>query len=210
MYINPVFYREQVNKLRLEMSQLGVLLKEESAAESKESAESSGENDSHTNLHGAMQTLRSEARSHQKVVRLLKEQLQRNAKAKADGGPGVDPELIDSMARKMERVREEHEATQRHAASLEDRLKEIQIKERNQSREREENDRKKKGRQDQNKKLNKSLKHAVSLHIYFMFLCNKLFIKKKKKDVLSFQRTTLHPGLALQEMLSNAQELVNE
>ncbi|XP_053096021.1 CDK5 regulatory subunit-associated protein 2 isoform X4 [Pangasianodon hypophthalmus] len=155
--------REQVNKLRSEMSKLGVLLKEENSAESKESAESSGENDSHANLHRTMQTLRSEARSHRKVVRLLKEQLQRNAKAKAEGGPGFDPELIDSMARKMERLKEEHEATQKHAASLEDRLKEIQNRERNEGREREEEkERKKKGRQDQSKKLNKSLKHAYA------------------------------------------------
>lgn len=146
------------------MSKLGVLLKEDNSAESKESAESSGENDGHANLHRTVQTLRSEARSHRKVVRLLKEQLQRNTKAKADDGPGVGPELIDSMARKMERLREEHEATRRHAASLEDRLKEIQNRDKNESREREEEkERKKKGRPDQSKKLNKSLKHAVSL-----------------------------------------------
>ncbi|MCJ8741063.1 hypothetical protein PDJAM_G00066390 [Pangasius djambal] len=150
--------REQVNKLRSEMSKLGVLLKEENSAEFKESAESSGENDGHTNLHRTMQTLRSEARSHRKVVRLLKEQLQCNTKAKADGGPGFDPELIDSMARKMERLREEHEATQKHAASLEDRLKEIQNRERNEGREREEE----KERKKKSKKLNKSLKHAYA------------------------------------------------
>lgn len=153
--------REQVNKLRSEMSKLGVLLKEENVAESKESAESSGENDSHGNLHGTVQILRSEARSHRKVVRLLKEQLQRNAKA--ESGPGVEPELIDSMARKMERMRDEHEATLRHAASLEERLKDIQNRERNIGREQEEKEQRKKGRQDQSKKLHKSLKHAVSL-----------------------------------------------
>lgn len=159
LYFHPLCYREQVNKLRSEMSKLSVLLKEENLADSKESAESSGENDSHTNIHQTMQTLRSEARSHRKVVRLLKEQLQRNTKAKADGGPRIDAELIDSMARKMERMREEHEATRRHAANLEDRLKDIQSRERNEGREQEEKERKKKGRQDQGKKL----KHAVSL-----------------------------------------------
>lgn len=161
MYFHPVLYREQVNKLRSEMSKLGGLLKEENSAESKESAESSGENDSHTNVQRTLQNLRSEARSHRKVVRLLKEQRQRNTKAKVDSGPGFDPEPIDSMARKMARLREEHEATRRHAAGLEDKLKEIQNRERNEGREREE--RKKKGRQDQSKMLNKSLKHAVSL-----------------------------------------------
>ncbi|XP_047661357.1 CDK5 regulatory subunit-associated protein 2 isoform X5 [Tachysurus fulvidraco] len=150
--------REQINKLRSEMTKLGALLKEENSAESKESAESSGENDSNTNLHRTVQTLRSEARSHRKVVRLLKEQLHRNAKAKADGGSGIDAVVSDSVDRRMERLREEHEATLRHAESLEDRLMEIQNRERNEGREQEEErERKKKGRQDQSKKL----KHGV-------------------------------------------------
>lgn len=161
MCFHPLCCREQVNKLRSEMSKLGVLLKEENLAESKESAESSGENDSQSNLHGTVQILRSEARSHRKVVRLLKEQLQH--KAKAVVGPEVDQELVDSMARKMERLRDEHEATLRHAATLEDRLKEIQNRERNDGREQEEKERRKKGKQDQSKKLHKSLKHAVGL-----------------------------------------------
>lgn len=152
------------------MSKLGVLLKEENAVESKESAESSGENDSHANLHRTVQTLRSEARSHRKLVRLLKMQLEHNAKAKADGGSGTDPELIDRMARKMERLREEHEATRRHAASLEDKLKEMQSRGRSEGRERdEEKERKKKSRQDQSRRLNKSLKHAVGFRTSSMF-----------------------------------------
>lgn len=180
MYFHPLCYREQVNKLRSEMSKLGVLLKEEKSAESKESAESSGENDSHANVQRTLQNLRSEARSHRKVVRLLKEQLQRNTKAKVDGGPGFDPELIDSMARKMERPREDHQATQKHAVSLENKLKEIQNRERKEGREQEEEkERKNKGRQDQRKMLNKSLKHAVSLMASCMppgfFVRDKLF-----------------------------------
>ncbi|KAI5612920.1 myomegalin isoform X4 [Silurus asotus] len=165
--------REQVNKLRSEMSKLGVLLKEENAVESKESAESSGESDSHANLHRTVQTLRAEARSHRKVVRLLKEQLQRNTKAKAESGPGFNPELIDSMAPKSpreerpreERPREEHEATRRHSASLEDRLMEIQKRDKGRNKDREheeEQESKRKGRRDQSRKLNKSLKHAAS------------------------------------------------
>ncbi|TSK72021.1 Calmodulin-regulated spectrin-associated protein 1-B [Bagarius yarrelli] len=145
--------REQVNKLRSEMSKLGVLLKEETVAESKESTESSGENDSHTNLHQTVQTLRSEARSHRKIVRLLKEQLLRDRKPKTGGEPGLDSERVDSMTRKMERLRKEHEATQRHAAILEERLKEVQSRERNEDREQEEKDSKKKGRQEHSKKL---------------------------------------------------------
>lgn len=168
------------------MSKLGVLLKEENIAETKESAESSGENDSHGNRHRTVQTLRSEARSHRKLVRLLKEQLQHNTKVKPDGEPAVNPELVDSMAHKMEHLREEHEATLRLAASLEDGLQEIQNRERNEGGQQEEKERRKKGRPDQSKKLHKSLKHAVSLKFSCMphgFFC--LFDKllKKKKDI---------------------------
>ncbi|KAF5893823.1 myomegalin-like isoform X6, partial [Clarias magur] len=154
--------QKQINKLRSEMSKLGVLLKEENPAEFRESTESSGDNDKHDNLHQTVKVLRSEARRHCKIVRLLKVQLQHNTKANTDSEPGVDTKLLDSMAQKMERLREEHEITQRHAASLEDRIKEMQNRERNEGREREEEkERKKKGRPDQSRKLNKSLKHAA-------------------------------------------------
>ncbi|XP_053334053.1 CDK5 regulatory subunit-associated protein 2 isoform X6 [Clarias gariepinus] len=154
--------RKQINKLRSEMSKLGVLLKEENPGEFRESTESSGDNDKHDNLHQTVKVLRSEARRHRKVVRLLKAQLQHNTKANTDSEPGVDTKLLDSMAEKMERLREEYEITQRHAASLEDRIKEMQNGERNEGREREEEkERKKKGRPDQSRKSNKNLKHAA-------------------------------------------------
>ncbi|TRY95003.1 hypothetical protein DNTS_004666 [Danionella cerebrum] len=79
--------RDQVAKLRSEASQLHRLLKEESAAESKESAESSAESDSPGDVQRTVKILRSEARSHRKIIRLLKEQLE---KTPADGdGPGT-------------------------------------------------------------------------------------------------------------------------
>ncbi|XP_066501258.1 myomegalin-like [Hoplias malabaricus] len=115
--------RAQVAKLRLEASELRGLLKEGNSAESKESAESSGESDSQADLSQTVQTLRSEARSHRKVIRLLKEQLQRNTTA-TGGGAGFDPELIVSMAREMERLRAENEASKEHVICLEEKLKE--------------------------------------------------------------------------------------
>ncbi|XP_036444694.1 myomegalin-like isoform X2 [Colossoma macropomum] len=160
--------REQVAKLRLEASELRGLLKEENSAESKESAESSGESDSHTDLHQTVRTLRSEARSHRKVIRLLKEQVQRNTAAAAGGGTGFDPELIVSMAREMERLRAENEASRKHALSLEDRLKE-KDRERNEGREQEEEkERKEKGRQGQSVKLTKGQKHQMARHAAYV------------------------------------------
>ncbi|XP_007256630.3 CDK5 regulatory subunit-associated protein 2 isoform X1 [Astyanax mexicanus] len=162
--------REQVAKLRFEASELRGLLKEEHSAEPKESAESSGEGDGHTDLRQTVQTLRSEARNYQKVIHLLKEQLQRNTAAAASGGTGFDPELIVSMAREMERLRLEHEASQKHALSLEDRLKE-KDRERNESednQQEEEKERKRKGRQGQSVKLTKSQKHQMAKHAAYV------------------------------------------
>uniref|UniRef100_A0A4W4DN43 Centrosomin N-terminal motif 1 domain-containing protein n=1 Tax=Electrophorus electricus TaxID=8005 RepID=A0A4W4DN43_ELEEL len=109
--------RAQVSKLRAEASELHGLLKEDCATESKESAESSGESDSQTDLRQVVRVLRAEARGHRKVIRLLKEQLHREA---AGGGVTSDPDPIVSMAREMERLRAEHEASQRHAHSPEE------------------------------------------------------------------------------------------
>ncbi|XP_016146456.1 myomegalin-like [Sinocyclocheilus grahami] len=86
--------REQVAKLRLEASELRGFLKEENATESKESAESSGESDSHGDLHQTVKVLRSEARSHRKIIRLLKEQLQQNSVS--DAGIQIDPAYVKS------------------------------------------------------------------------------------------------------------------
>ncbi|XP_072517489.1 CDK5 regulatory subunit-associated protein 2 isoform X2 [Salminus brasiliensis] len=171
--------REQVAKLRLEASELRGLLKEEHSAESKESAESSGESDGHADLRQTVQTLRTEARSHRKVIRLLKEQLQRNtaaAAASVSGGTGFDPELIVSMAREMERLRLENEASRKHALSLEDRLKN-KGRERNEGEEQHDDDddddvaqdRKQKGRQGQsNQKLTRSQKHQMAKHAAYV------------------------------------------
>ncbi|XP_073668675.1 CDK5 regulatory subunit-associated protein 2 isoform X5 [Paramisgurnus dabryanus] len=110
--------REQVAKLRTEATQLRGLLKEEHAAESKESAESSGESDSHGDLQQTVKMLRSEARSYRKVIRLLKEQLQQKS-GSADGGAQFNPEINISVASGMERLQTEHEGSQRHPSSLE-------------------------------------------------------------------------------------------
>ncbi|XP_062868121.1 CDK5 regulatory subunit-associated protein 2 isoform X2 [Trichomycterus rosablanca] len=151
--------REQMTKLRLENVKVSKLWKEENSKESKESAESSGESDGHTDLRQAVQTLRTEARSHRKVIRMLKEQLQRNVTA--DGRTGVDPELIESMSGRVDRLK-----VAEHGHGLEDGPKEQQSRERNEGREQEdERERKKHGRPDQNSKSNnRNQKHHVSRH----------------------------------------------
>ncbi|XP_073790384.1 CDK5 regulatory subunit-associated protein 2 isoform X11 [Danio rerio] len=112
--------REQVAKLRSEASELRGLLKEENATESKESAESSGESDSHGDLHHTVKVLRSEARSHRKIIRFLKEQLERNS----DGVTQLDTKVMVSMAGNVEQLQTQHEESQRHASTLEKKQRE--------------------------------------------------------------------------------------
>ncbi|XP_030622929.1 CDK5 regulatory subunit-associated protein 2 [Chanos chanos] len=145
--------REQVARLRSEASQMRGFLKEENSTESKESAESSGDSeDQNYDLHQTVSRLRTEAKGHRKVIRLLKEQLQR--RSATDGEvTGFDPELIVSMAREMERLRAENDAAQRHAHALQDRLQE-----------REERKQKK----EQGSKLNKNQKHQMARHAAYV------------------------------------------
>ncbi|XP_051961433.1 myomegalin-like isoform X2 [Xyrauchen texanus] len=108
--------RVEVAKLRSETSELCGLSKEENSIESKESAESSGESDRDGDLRNTVKTLRSEARGHRKVIRLLKEQLQQNLIS--DTGSRLDPEVIVSMASEIKRQLEESEDSQRHDHTL--------------------------------------------------------------------------------------------
>lgn len=101
--------------------------KEQRSRESKESADASGESDgpSGHDLRHTIQRLRSEARGHRQVISQLKAQLQHTS-AQSPGacgvGAGFDPELIVGMARELERLKEENEASQRRARCLEGRL----------------------------------------------------------------------------------------
>ncbi|XP_067233045.1 myomegalin-like isoform X4 [Chanodichthys erythropterus] len=146
--------REKVANLRSEASELRGLLKEENATESKESAESSGESDSHGDLHQTVKVLRSEARGHRRIIRLLKEQLQRNSSSNA--GSQFNPEIMVSMASNMERKRTDRKDSQRHANTLE---KENIQRERKEMEEKDE-----KRRQGQYTKPNKSQKQHVARH----------------------------------------------
>lgn len=138
-------------KLRLEASELRGFLKEENATESKESAESSGESDSHGDLHQTVKVLRSEARSHRKIIRLLKEQLQRNSVS--DARSQLD---LKMMASNMEQLQTNHEDLQRHTSTLE---KENKPRERKEMEERYE-----RRRQGQSTKSSKNQKQHMARH----------------------------------------------
>ncbi|XP_026091054.1 CDK5 regulatory subunit-associated protein 2-like isoform X3 [Carassius auratus] len=109
--------RKQVAKLHLEASVLCGFLKKENATESKESAESSGESDSHGDLHQTVKVLRSEARSHRKIIRLLKEQLQQSSVSEAR--IKIYPKMMEGMDDNMEQLQTHHEDSQRHTNTLE-------------------------------------------------------------------------------------------
>ncbi|KAF4098928.1 hypothetical protein G5714_020958 [Onychostoma macrolepis] len=147
--------REQVAKLRLEASELRGFLKEENATESKESAESSGESDSHGDLHQTVKVLRSEARSHRKIIRLLKEQLQRNSVS--DARSQLD---LKMMASNMEQLQTNHDDLQRHTSTLE---KENKPRERKEMEERYE-----RRRQGQSTKSTKNQKQHMARHAAYV------------------------------------------
>ncbi|XP_051537417.1 myomegalin-like isoform X2 [Myxocyprinus asiaticus] len=150
--------RVQVAKLRSETSELRGLLKEENSTESKESAESSGESDRDGDLRNTVKTLRSEARGHRKVIRLLKEQLQQNLVS--DTGSRLDPEAIVSMASEMKRQLEESDDSQRHDHTLQ---KENKQRERKEMEEKEQ-----KRKQGLNTKPSKSQKQHMARHTAYV------------------------------------------
>uniref|UniRef100_A0A671QCJ6 CDK5 regulatory subunit-associated protein 2-like n=1 Tax=Sinocyclocheilus anshuiensis TaxID=1608454 RepID=A0A671QCJ6_9TELE len=150
--------REQVAKLRLEASELRGFLKEENATESKESAESSGESDSHGDLHQTVKVLRSEARSHRKIIRLLKEQLQQNSVS--DAGIQIDPKILDGMDNSMEQLQTHHEDSQRHTNTLE--------KENKQREKKEMEERYERRRQGQSTKPTKNQKQHMARHAAYV------------------------------------------
>ncbi|XP_016128229.1 CDK5 regulatory subunit-associated protein 2-like isoform X6 [Sinocyclocheilus grahami] len=147
--------REQVAKLRLDASELRGLLKKENATESKESAESSGESDSHGDLHQTVKVLRSEARSHRKIIRLLKEQLQRNSVS--DARSQLDLKMMGSN---MEQLQTNHEDLQRHTSTLE---KENKPRERKEMEERYE-----RRRQGQSTKSSKNQMQHMARHATYV------------------------------------------
>ncbi|RXN34217.1 myomegalin-like isoform X1 [Labeo rohita] len=148
--------REQVAKLRLEASELRGLLKEENATESKESAESSGESDSHGDLHQTVKVLRSEARNHRKIIRLLKEQLQTNSVS--DAGSQIDPKMMAGLASNMEQLQTHYEDL--HTNTLE---KESKPRERKEMEERYE-----RRRQGQSTKPSKNQKQHMARHAAYV------------------------------------------
>ncbi|KTG35978.1 hypothetical protein cypCar_00024135 [Cyprinus carpio] len=147
--------REQVAKLRVEASELRGLLKEENATESKESAESSGESNSHGDLHQTVKVLRSEARSHRKIIRLLKEQLQQNSVS--DARSQLDLKMMGSN---MKQLQTNHEDLQRHTSTLE---KENKSRERKEMEERYE-----RRRQGQITKSSKNQKQHMARHAAYV------------------------------------------
>ncbi|XP_010899423.2 CDK5 regulatory subunit-associated protein 2 [Esox lucius] len=70
--------REELRRLRSENANLRGQLKEEKSTESKESADTSGDSgDGQADLRQTVERLKSEAKGHRKVIKLLKEQLER-------------------------------------------------------------------------------------------------------------------------------------
>ncbi|KAM4635269.1 CDK5 regulatory subunit-associated protein 2 isoform 3-T3 [Polymixia lowei] len=100
--------REELLNLRSENGKLRGLLKEEKSTESKEkeSPETSGDSsDGQADLRKTVERLRAEAKGHRKVIRLLKEQLERNSVEVSEGEAHVTTELIVSMSKESQRTK---------------------------------------------------------------------------------------------------------
>ncbi|XP_028830443.1 CDK5 regulatory subunit-associated protein 2 isoform X2 [Denticeps clupeoides] len=111
--------RDVMTQLHAETDNLRMRLKDQRLSEKKQFAESSSDSDCQTDLRNTVRHLRQEAKGHRKVICLLKEQLQHST---SPGCATFDPELIVTMAREMERLREENEVVQRRAHTLEGKL----------------------------------------------------------------------------------------
>ncbi|XP_056146744.1 CDK5 regulatory subunit-associated protein 2 isoform X3 [Lampris incognitus] len=98
-------HREELFSLRSENLELQGLLKEGNSTEFKEreSADTSGDSsDGQADLRRTVEKLRAEAKSHHKVIRLLKEQLKMNSGEVLEGDIHVTSQLIVSTAQERE------------------------------------------------------------------------------------------------------------
>ncbi|XP_046901597.1 CDK5 regulatory subunit-associated protein 2-like isoform X3 [Hypomesus transpacificus] len=102
--------RDEVQRLRTEGLELRGLLKEGKSSERKEKESDDSCLVGEADLQHTVDRLRSEARGHRRVIRLLQEQLETNAvPAAADGERTLDPELVAGMSRETERLCAEKE-----------------------------------------------------------------------------------------------------
>lgn len=102
---SPRCFREELLRLRSEIRELRGLLKEESSTESKEkeSADTSGDSsDGQAELRKTVERLRTEAKGHRMVIRLLNEQLEGKSGETSDGETRFNMELIVSVNQDME------------------------------------------------------------------------------------------------------------
>ncbi|MGH0124392.1 UNVERIFIED_CONTAM: hypothetical protein FKN15_036935 [Acipenser sinensis] len=116
--------RNELARLHNENTNLQSILKEMQSTEFKESCDDSGDGEIKKDLKKVVKRLKTELMDARKIIKLLKEQLELNSSM--DSESSFNPDLIVSMAKEIDRLKKEHEASTKRRVILEKMLKEME------------------------------------------------------------------------------------
>ncbi|MGH0170975.1 UNVERIFIED_CONTAM: hypothetical protein FKN15_060117 [Acipenser sinensis] len=116
--------RNELARLHNENTNLQSILKEMQSTEFKESCDDSGDGEIKKDLKKVVKRLKTELMDARKIIKLLKEQLELNSSM--DSEISFNPDLIVSMAKEIDRLKKEHEASTKRRVILEKMLKEME------------------------------------------------------------------------------------
>ncbi|XP_058861725.1 myomegalin-like isoform X3 [Acipenser ruthenus] len=116
--------RNELARLNNENTNLQSILKEMQSTEFKESCDDSGDGEIKKDLKKVVKRLKTELMDARKIIKLLKEQLELNSSM--DSENSFNPDLIVSMAKEIDHLKKEHEASTKRRVILEKMLKEME------------------------------------------------------------------------------------
>ncbi|XP_058843038.1 uncharacterized protein LOC117422421 isoform X2 [Acipenser ruthenus] len=116
--------RNELARLNNENTNLQSILKEMQSTEFKESCDDSGDGEIKKDLKKVVKRLKTELMDARKIIKLLKEQLELNSSM--DNESSFNPDLIVSMAKEIDHLKKEHEASTKRRVILEKMLKEME------------------------------------------------------------------------------------
>ncbi|MGH0118935.1 UNVERIFIED_CONTAM: hypothetical protein FKN15_054929 [Acipenser sinensis] len=116
--------RNELARLHNENTNLQSILKEMQSTEFKESCDDSGDGEIKKDLKKVVKRLKTELMDARKNIKLLKEQLELNSSM--DSESSFNPDLIVSMAKEIDHLKKEHEASTKRRVIMEKMLKEME------------------------------------------------------------------------------------
>ncbi|XP_041095597.1 myomegalin-like isoform X3 [Polyodon spathula] len=116
--------RNELARLHNENTNLQGIVKETQSTEFKESCDDSGDGEIKNDLNKVVERLKAELVDARKIIKLLKEQLELNSSM--DSENSFNPDLIVNMAKEIDRLKKEHEASTKRRVILEKILKEME------------------------------------------------------------------------------------